>query len=64
MYHRRPMGTLVALEGIDGSGKSTQAGLLSDQLRARGFDAVVFRAPGDSVFVDKMRQQFRDGRTI
>lgn len=64
VYHRRPMGTLVALEGIDGSGKSTQASLLSDQLRARGFDAVVFREPGDSAFGDKLRQQFRDGRTI
>ncbi|HJO30848.1 MAG TPA: dTMP kinase [Acidobacteriota bacterium] len=64
MYHRRPMGTLVALEGIDGSGKSTQASLLNDQLRDRGFDSVVFREPGDSVFGDKLRQQFRDGRTI
>ena len=58
------MGTLVALEGIDGSGKSTQASLLNDQLRDRGFDSVVFREPGDSVFGDKLRQQFRDGRTI
>ena len=64
VYHRRPMGTLVALEGIDGSGKSTQARLLSDQLQSLGFDAVVFREPGDSEFGDKLRQQFREGRTI
>ena len=32
--------------------------------RDRGFDSVMFREPGDSVFGDKLRQQFRDGRTI
>ncbi len=58
------MRPLIALEGIDGSGKSTQARLLCDQLRAVGVDAVVFREPGDSEFGDKLRQQFRDGRTV
>ncbi len=58
------MSTLIALEGIDGSGKSTQARLLCDQLRAVGVDAVVFREPGDSEFGDKLRQQFRHGRTV
>ena len=58
------MRLLIALEGIDGSGKSTQARLLCDQLRAGGADAVVFREPGDSEFGDKLRQQFRDGRTV
>ncbi len=58
------MGSLIALEGIDGSGKSTQVRLLCEQLRASGADAVVFREPGDSEFGDKLRQQFRDGRTV
>lgn len=58
------MGTLVALEGIDGSGKSTQARLLRDALEARGVDAVAFREPGDSEFGDKLRRQFLDGRTV
>lgn len=64
MYHRRPMGTLIALEGIDGSGKSTQARRLRDALGARGIDAVLFREPGDSEPGDKLRAQFRDGRTL
>ncbi|MCH7824449.1 MAG: dTMP kinase [Acidobacteria bacterium] len=58
------MRPLIALEGIDGSGKSTHARLLRDQLWANGVDAVVFREPGDSEFGDKLRQQFRDGRTV
>lgn len=58
------MGTLIALEGIDGSGKSTQARRLGAALRDRGIDAVVFREPGDSPHGDKLREQFREGRTI
>jgi dTMP kinase len=58
------MGKLIALEGIDGSGKSTQARRLGAALRARGIDAVVFREPGDSQAGDKLREQFRHGRTI
>ena len=58
------MAILVALEGIDGSGKSTQAHLVRDALEARGVDAVVYREPGDSEFGDKLRQQFCDGRTV
>ena len=58
------MKPLIALEGIDGSGKSTQARFLCDQLRAGGVDAIVFREPGDTPFGNKLRQQFRDGRTI
>ena len=64
MYHRRPMGTLIALEGIDGSGKSTQARTLREALEERGIAAVVFREPGDSVYGDKLRQEFRQGRSV
>lgn len=58
------MGTLIALEGIDGSGKSSQARRLRDALRERGIDAVLFREPGDSPFGDELRRQFREGRTV
>ena len=34
-------GRLLAIEGVDGSGKNTQARLLVDALRARGGAAVV-----------------------
>jgi len=58
------MGTLIALEGIDGSGKSTQAQRLRAALDAQRIDAVVFREPGDSPYGDKLREQFRQGRTV
>ena len=44
-----PRGTLVVLEGIDGSGTTTQARLLCQQLRARGVDAVETREPSAGV---------------
>ena len=39
------MGMLVVLEGIDGSGKGTQARLLVDALARRGFTARLFSFP-------------------
>jgi dTMP kinase len=39
-------GLLIALEGIDGSGKSTQAALLADSLRTAGREVVLTREPG------------------
>jgi dTMP kinase len=42
---RLKKGVLVVLEGIDGSGKSTQAALLVEKLRGKGFDVVYFREP-------------------
>jgi dTMP kinase len=44
---RRPAkpGKLVVLEGIDGSGKTTQAKTLMRRLRARGIAAAFFREP-------------------
>jgi dTMP kinase len=38
-------GKLIVFEGIDGSGKSTQAKTLLRKLRARGLKAVLFREP-------------------
>ncbi len=42
------MGGLVVFEGIDGSGKSTQAKLLYDRLKREGYDAVLTGEPGGS----------------
>ena len=58
------MGILVALEGIDGSGKSTQAWTLRDQLEASGARAVVFREPGDTEYGDRLREIFKHGRSV
>jgi dTMP kinase len=58
------MGTLIALEGIDGSGKSTQARRLRERLEAGGRPAVLFREPGDTEFGDRLREIFRHGRDV
>jgi dTMP kinase len=41
-------GALVVFDGIDGTGKTTQAKRLLEKLRKEGFDAVYFREPSDS----------------
>ena len=45
----------MSLEGVDGSGKSTQARLLADALRGRGLDVVLTREPGGSPGAEAIR---------
>jgi dTMP kinase len=45
MNHRLKRGVLVAIEGIDGVGKTTQSIHLVERLRGLGFDAVRFFEP-------------------
>ena len=59
-----PHGVLIALEGIDGSGKTTQANLLRQALEARGIEAVIFREPGETQFGNRIRELFEHGRTV
>ncbi|WP_306045084.1 dTMP kinase [Nioella sp. MMSF_3534] len=51
----------ISLEGIDGSGKSTQARLLSDALRAMGRDTVLTREPGGSPGAEEIRALVLEG---
>jgi len=46
----------LSFEGIDGSGKSTQARLLADRLRVRGLDVILTREPGGSPGAEEIRR--------
>lgn len=51
----------ISLEGIDGSGKSTQAARLAEWLRAQGRDAVLTREPGGSPGAEEIRRLLVEG---
>ncbi|MBN2206697.1 MAG: dTMP kinase, partial [Candidatus Aminicenantes bacterium] len=52
-------GLFVVLEGIDGTGKSTQAALLADRLGGLGIPAVVLREPTDGTWGRRIRAKAR-----
>ena len=54
-------GRFVSLEGIDGSGKSTQARLLAERLRAGGCDTVLTREPGGAPGAEDIRRLLVEG---
>ena len=50
-----PLPLFVSFEGIDGSGKSTQARLLASTLRQDGYDVVEVREPGGTPLGEDVR---------
>ncbi len=54
-------GLFISLEGIDGSGKSTQARRLADTLRAEGHDVLLTREPGGSPGAEDIRRLVLQG---
>lgn len=54
-------GLFISLEGIDGSGKSTQARVLAERLIATGADVVLTREPGGSPGAEEIRSLVLEG---
>ena len=56
-------GRFISFEGIDGSGKSTQAKVLAKTLMDLGHDVVLTREPGGSVGAEEIRALVLQGAT-
>jgi dTMP kinase len=56
-------GVLITLEGLDGSGKTTQIKRLTAWLARRGHEPVVLRQPGGTATGDRIRQIILDFRS-
>ncbi|MEP4076795.1 dTMP kinase [Haloferula sp.] len=52
----------IVLEGIDGTGKSTQSQLLAEWFRSQGREVVTSREPTDGPWGSKLRQSAASGR--
>ena len=56
-------GLFITLEGLDGSGKTTQINRLSAWLKKRGHGALVTRQPGGTATGDRIRALVLDSRS-
>ena len=56
MTEKETKGIFVTFEGIDGSGKSTQANSLLRRVQENGLNAVLFREPGGTRISEQIRQ--------
>lgn len=54
-------GRFISFEGIDGSGKSTQARMLAGTLRSEGHEVVLTREPGGSPGAEDIRKLVLEG---
>jgi dTMP kinase len=50
------MGKFITFEGIDGAGKSTHIGFVSDYIQQRGIELVSSREPGGTLLGEKLRE--------
>ncbi len=57
-------GLLIAFEGIDGTGKSTQLPLLADYLRQLGYVVVATREPTEGPHGQQIRELYRNRRSV
>ncbi len=58
-----PRGVFITLEGLDGSGKTTQIKRLGAWLARRGQEPVLLRQPGGTVTGDRIREILLDSRS-
>ena len=56
-------GTFITLEGLDGSGKTTQIKRLAAWLGRRGIEPVLLRQPGGTATGDRIRELLLDSRS-
>lgn len=57
-------GVLIAFEGIDGTGKSTQVQLAAEALTRRGFVVVTTREPTDGPWGQRIRQLYKNRNSV
>jgi len=56
-----PHGAIIAIEGLEGVGKSTQVVLLADALMRLGYDVKTPREPGGTGFGEEVRRILKNG---
>ncbi|MFC5049204.1 dTMP kinase [Rubritalea spongiae] len=62
MEDQKKRGLLIVIEGIDGTGKSSQAKMLAEHLRSIGEDVLLDREPSDGPFGKILRASMTEGR--
>ena len=58
-----PRGLFITLEGLDGSGKTTQIKRLAAWIERRGINPVLTRQPGGTATGEKIRHVILDSAT-